>query len=52
MKRKIGEIWAVKIGKRTLWKLQCPHGIDTFTSKKRAEEFKRAFGLLPLFTEQ
>jgi hypothetical protein len=51
MERKIGEIWKVKVGSKTLWKMQCPKGIDTFTSKRRAEEFQRAFKLLPLFKE-
>lgn len=36
MKRKLHEIWKVKEGSKTLWKVQCPKGVATFYTKKMA----------------
>lgn len=36
MKRKVNEIWKVKEGSKTLWKVQAPHGIMTYNTKKQA----------------
>ena len=36
MKRKINEMWKVKEGSKTFWKVQAPNGILTFEKKKNA----------------
>jgi hypothetical protein len=36
------ELWKVKEGSKTLWKVQAPKGILTFTRKKDAEAWIRA----------
>lgn len=42
MKRNINEIFKVKEGSKTLWKVQCPKGILTFTRKKDAIKWVEA----------
>lgn len=36
MKRNLGEIWKVKEGSKTIWKVQFPKGIISYTTKKEA----------------
>ena len=36
MKKNINEIWKVKEGSKTLWKVQAPKGIINFNRKKDA----------------
>lgn len=43
MKRKLNEVWKVKEGSKTIWKLQCPHGIMSFTTKKEAIKWQEAY---------
>lgn len=43
MKRKLGEIWKVKEGSKTIWKVQFPKGIMNFTTKKEAEKWSKTF---------
>lgn len=39
MKKELYEIWKVKEGSKTLWKVQCPKGRLTFKTKKEAQIF-------------
>lgn len=39
MKKKLYEIWKIKEGSKTLWKVQCPKGRLTFKTKKEAQIF-------------
>ena len=36
MKKQLNEIWKVKEGSKTLWKVQAPKGILTFEKKRNA----------------
>ena len=45
MKRKLGEIWKVKEGSKTIWKVQFPKGIMSFNTKKLAIQWIEAFEL-------
>lgn len=36
MERKMNEMWKVKEGSKTIWKVQCPKGILSFTRKRDA----------------
>lgn len=42
MKREINEIWKVKEGSKTFWKVQAPKGRLTFNTKKGAVEWVTA----------
>ena len=42
MKRQVNEIWKEKYGTKTVWKLQAPKGVLTFTRKKDAYNWKNA----------
>lgn len=42
MKRELNEIWKVKEGSKTLWKVQAPKGILTFFRKRDAEAWVQA----------
>lgn len=42
MKRKLNELWKVKEGSKTLWKVQAPKGILTFNRKQDAEAWVQA----------
>lgn len=39
MKRNINEIWKVKEGTKTIWKVQAPKGILSFQTKKAATKW-------------
>lgn len=43
MKRQLHEIWKVKEGSKTLWKVQAPNGILTFEKKKYAIRWVESF---------
>ena len=47
-KRKIGDLWEVQEGTKKVWKVQFPHGILSFYTKKIAikwsEELIREYG--------
>ena len=43
MKKSLYEIWKVKEGSKTLWKMQFPKGILTFTTKKEALAWQQIF---------
>lgn len=45
MKREIGEVWKVKEGSKTIWKVQFPKGIMSFNTKKDALLWKKTFEL-------
>lgn len=45
MKRNLGEIWKVKEGSKTIWKVQFPKGIMSFNTKKLAQQWIEAFEL-------
>jgi len=45
MKRNLGEIWKVKEGSKTIWKVQFPKGIMSFNTKKLAMQWIEAFEL-------
>lgn len=36
MKRKINDLWKIREGSQTIWKVQCPKGILSFKRKKDA----------------
>lgn len=36
MERQVNEIWKVKEGSKTIWKVQCPKGRLSFNRKKDA----------------
>lgn len=42
MKRELNEIWKVKEGNKTIWKLQAERGILSFTRYKDALRWKLA----------
>ena len=46
MKKQLNEMWKVKEGSKTIWKVQAPKGILTFTRKKDAEKWVKASKLL------
>ena len=37
MKKELGEMWKIKEGSKTIWKVQFPKGIMSFNTKKAAE---------------
>jgi hypothetical protein len=41
--KKINEMWKVQEGSKTLWKVQAPKGILTFTRKKDAIKWVESF---------
>lgn len=43
MKRNLHEIWKVKIGSKTVWKVQAPKGILTFNTKTKAIKWVESF---------
>ena len=43
MKHELGEIWKVKEGSKTIWKVQFNEGIISFNTKKSAEKCSRIF---------
>ena len=43
MKRKLHEIWKVKEGSKTFWKVQAEKGILTFEKKKNAIQWIESF---------
>lgn len=43
MKRKLHDIWKVKEGSKTIWKVQAEKGILTFKSKRDAEKWVNSF---------
>lgn len=43
MKRKLHEIWKVKEGSKTIWKVQAEKGILSFYRKKDAIEWVNSF---------
>lgn len=45
MKRNLGEIWKVKEGSKTIWKVQFPKGIMSFNTKKEATKWVETFEL-------
>lgn len=45
MKFEIGDIWKVKEGSKTIWKVKFPKGIMSFTTKREAEKWKKVFQL-------
>ena len=45
MKRNLGEIWKVKEGSKTIWKVQFPKGIMSFNTKKLAIQWVETFEL-------
>ena len=36
MKHNLGDIWKIKEGSKTIWKIQFPSGIMSFVTKKEA----------------
>lgn len=42
MKKQLNEIWKIKEGCKTLWKLQAPKGILTFRTKRDALKWQNA----------
>lgn len=42
MKKQLNEIWKVKEGSKTLWKVQAQKGILTFERKRDAEAWVQA----------
>ena len=45
MKRQLHEVWKVKEGSKTIWQVQAPKGILTFTRKKDAIRWVESFKL-------
>lgn len=45
MKRELGQIWKVKEGSKTIWKVQFPKGIMSFNTKKLAIKWVETFNL-------
>lgn len=43
MKREKGEIWKVKEGSKTIWKVQFDKGVMSFYTKKEAEKWAKVF---------
>lgn len=43
MKKELGEVWKVKEGSKTIWKVQFPKGIMSFTTKREAEMWSKTF---------
>lgn len=43
MKREKGEIWKVKEGSKTIWKVQFDKGVMSFYTKKEAEKLAKVF---------
>ena len=43
MKRNLGEIWKVKEGSKTIWKVQFKKGIMSFNTKKEAIKWSETF---------
>ena len=41
MKRSLNEMWKVQEGSKTIWKLQAPKGILSFTRKKDAIKWQQ-----------
>lgn len=43
MNKKVGKIWKVKNGSKTIWKVQFDKGILSFATKKQAQKVSQAF---------
>ena len=43
MKRTLGEVWKVKEGSKTIWKVQFDKGIMSFNTKREAIRWSQAF---------
>lgn len=43
MKHGLNDIWSEMEGSRKVWKVQAPHGILTFKTKKMAEAWVNSF---------
>lgn len=43
MKRQLHEIWKIKEGSKTIWKVQAEKGILTFNTKKNAIKWIESF---------
>ena len=43
MGKKVGEVWKVKEGSKTIWKVQFDKGIMSFDTKKLAYKWSQTF---------
>lgn len=43
MRHELHDIWKEMEGSKVVWKVQAPHGILTFKSKKMAEAWVKSF---------
>ena len=50
MKRVLGEVWKVKEGSKTIWKVQFEKGIMSFNTKREAMRWSQAFYASMAFT--